>query len=209
MNLYQKLNVPELMLIQEEILKYIDKNVNITEKEMEDAKNFAYGSFCRSVPTIDEFPTLKNWLMPRLKMPLQYLNLMFIPPETKFQIHQDGAGDITQKVIINVPIKNYNEATTHWFNHDDVTEDDTFTIYCANNKPPLFGYHISFVKNDVELTPIASVTADNITLMRGDVYHGVTNNSDKIRIVLIIRAGPDEGKINFDFDDLLDFQDLL
>jgi len=209
MRYYQKLQVKELSEIQKEVLNFIDKNIEITNSEIHEAQTTSHGSFCRPLPNIEDFPVLKNWLMPRLKMPLQYINILFIPPETKFQIHLDGDDDISQKVVINVPIRNYEHATTHWFDHEDIKKDDVFKVFCENSKPPLYGYNISFVKDNVSLNPIASVTADNITLMRGDTYHGVTNNSTEIRIVLIIRAGLDEGITNFEFEDLLDFEDLI
>jgi hypothetical protein len=209
MRYYQKLQVEELPEIQKEVLDYIDKNIEITSSEIQQALTTSHGSFCRPILNIEDFPVLKNWLMPRLKMPLQYINILFIPPETKFQIHLDGDDDISQKIVINVPIKNYEHATTHWFDRADIKDDNVFKIIQKNNKPPLYGYTISMVKDDSLLNPIASVTADNVTLMRGDTYHGVTNNSKEIRTVLIIRAGLDEGITNFEFEDLLDFEDLI
>lgn len=209
MKYYQKLQVKELPEIQKEVLDFIDNNIEITDSEIDMAKNSSHGSFCRALPKIEDFPTLNNWLMPRLKMPLQYVNILFIPPETKFQIHLDGDNDISQKVVINVPIKNYEHATTHWFDHEDIKKDDVFKVFCKNDKPPLYGYNISFVNDDVSINPIASVTADTVTLMRGDTYHGVTNNSTEMRIVLIIRAGLDEGLTNFEFEELLEFKDLI
>ena len=209
MKYYQKLQVKELPEIQKEILDFIDNNIEITDSEIHHARTTSHGSFSRPLPNIEDFPVLKNWLMPRLKMPLQYINILGIPPETKFGIHLDGDKDISQKVVINVPIKNYEHATTHWFDHEDIKEDDVFKVFCKNSKPPLYGYSISFVKDNVSINPIASVKADTVTLMRGDTYHGVTNDSKETRIVLIIRAGLDEGFTNFEFEELLEFKDLI
>ena len=197
--MYQKLNVAELGQIQKEVLEYIENNIKIEVG--------AKSEYCRTIK-IEDFPTLHNFLSPRLKLPLQYTNILFVPPESEFTPHLDGSGDLIQNVVITVPIKHYENTVTSWYDFKDVAEDDTYLKHCGNNMPPFFEYDISFFNDGVTKEPMEKTTVDKISLLRADWYHGVENLTDETRIVLVLRCGETSDK-SLQFTDYMEFQDLI
>jgi hypothetical protein len=202
MKMYQKLNVPELPLIQKELLEYINRYPDDVFDES------ATSEYCHSVG-IKDFPILSGFLLPRLKLPLQYINILIVPPVSNFNIHLDGNNELHQKVVITIPIKNYEESVTHWYDHKDIKEEYIWSKFCANDKPPYNGYTINFIKEEIVLQPIASTTVDKVTLMRADWYHGVENSMNENRIVIVIRCGDTMMDKNVSFEDLMEFRDLI
>lgn len=198
--LYQKLNVPNLKELQEEVLDYIKKNnVPLDNSPQE-------GGYSYSV-SLDDFPKYKSFLLSRLNTTVEYLNLVFLPGHEYFPTHIDGDRKIHNQVVINFPVSNYDDAVLYYYNNDDVSPEDEIISFCKNDKPPYGGYSISRVRPGLKLIPIDQFTCDNITLMRSDVYHDVTNHGPNLRIMVVTRCK--EWKEFHEFSDIINYEDLI
>lgn len=209
MDFYQKINIPTLAAIQTETLEYFDKNPDLIN-HTSDSDYFVH------VP-LDQFPVLQEFLTARVKTRINETSINFVPPHKSTRRHIDGLrkdeGDvyknktlavvkghpnasdydidpallpIANQFVLIIPIANVNESINHWYVNTDVADDDEIVHQHTREQYP-YQFYISFVKDDVKLTPVKSTTLDRAAFIKSDVYHNVENRSDEWRMVFVIR----------------------
>jgi len=213
---YQKINVPELNLIQDEALEYIKKHYPelLTDGVSTD------GYFILS---IEDFPILKSFLDPRITTYIEEIGLVCVAPEKEMVIHLDGVRkdegnkyiDQVKETIRNhpdferlnlepklnklpipfcvqfammVPLLNYEDTINYWYNNDDITDDDE-VIWQATREVYPYTFFASYLKPNVVLNPIASTNIDCITFIKTDIFHNVYNRGSKTRMAFTIKFG--------------------
>lgn len=224
MDLYQKLNVPELKGIQQEILDYIDQHPEII-------KNINRVYFADIL--FKEFPILNSFLSPRLKTHIYQTSICFTPPYCDSDIHIDGLradkkwhhvvySSSTLKLIkkhteffpegtdfnkllpsaqyvMVIPIKDYEGSITQWYETDVPDIDETI----VNNVKPSYPYnfHLSLLKKEAGV-PIGNTCIDHVTFIKSNLYHAIVNQQSKTRIAVIVRfiEYHEYGSVNEMFD---------
>jgi len=209
MELYQKLNVPELPGIQQEILEYIDLHPEI----LKDVNRVYFSDI-----SFKEFPILNSFLVPRLKTPIYQTSITFAPPFCDPLIHIDGlrADKSWHNVLYNsttlqlvkqhtdffpegtdfskflpaaqyamvIPIKDFDKSITQWY-ETDVADDDEIIVNNVKSSYP-YNFHLSFLKKEAGI-PIGHTCIDRITFIRSNLYHAIVNQQENPRIAVVVR----------------------
>ena len=212
MELYQKLNVPELPGIQQEILEYIDLYPEILK--VKDVNEVYFSDIL-----FKEFPILNSFLVPRLKTPIYQTSITFAPPFCAPLIHIDGlrADKSWHNVLYNnttlplvkqhtdffpegtdfskmlpsaqytmvIPIKDFEKSITQWY-ETDVTDDNEIIVNLIKSSYP-YNFHLLFLKKEASI-PIGHTCIDHITFIRSNLYHAIVNQQSKTRIAVVVRC---------------------
>jgi len=206
--LYQKLNVPNLKDIQEEVLTYIVEN-NVVQSDAE-KEYFVQMDYSK-------FPKLYEFVFSRTLTTVVETSSCFLPGNKKLLRHIDGLKKDNGKIpagamlanqwVMIIPIANTEETINYWFKNEDVTDEDEIVVNRIRPEPP-YDFYVSFVKPEVELEPIGSTVIDKVTFIKSDIYHTVINNSNDTRMVFIVRFK--EAKKQYDNpEEIFNYQDLI
>lgn len=206
--LYQKIKVPELEQIQQEVLRYIDDNAIVNPDAEEEY--FVQMDYSK-------FPILYNFIFSRCLTKVIETSSCFLPGHKSLMTHIDGLkkdnGNVpSDRMIANqwvmiIPIANTEKTINYWFNNNDVADEDEIIVNRIRPEPP-YNFYVSFANPELKLTPIGSTTIDEITLIKSDIYHTSVNNSDATRMVFIVRLH-EEKKIYETPEELFNYKDLL
>lgn len=206
--LYQKLNVPNLKDIQEEVLAYIMAN-NVVRPEAEE-EYFIQMDYSK-------FPNLYKFVFSRTLTEVVETSSCFLPGNTRLKTHIDGLKKNNGKVpedsmlanqwVMIIPIANTEETINYWFKNEDVSDEDERIVNRVRPEPP-YDFYVSFAKNQLDLNPIGSTVIDKITFIKSNIYHTVVNNSHDTRMVFIVRFK--ESKKWYDNpEEMFDYRDLI
>jgi hypothetical protein len=211
---YQKLNVPDLELIQNEALEYI--KTHRPELLGDDVVTDEY-----FILSIEDFPILKSFLDPRVITHIEEIGLVCVPPKTEMVIHLDGIRkdpdrkffNQLKETIINhpdskslnlkeeldklptplcvqfammVPILNYENTINYWYNNDDVS-DDSEVVWKADRNTYPYSFFLTYLKPNILLNPIDSTNINCITFIKTDIFHNVYNRGSKTRMAFTIK----------------------
>lgn len=206
--LYQKLEVPNLKEIQEEVLNYIKNNsVERTDAEEEYFVQMDYS----------KFPKLHEFVFSRTLTNVVETSSCFLPGNKSLMTHIDGLKKNNGKVpedrmlanqwVMIIPIANTEETTNYWFKNEDVADEDEIIVNRVRPEPP-YNFYVSFAKPELKLEPIGSTVIDKVTLIKSDIYHTVTNNGPNTRMVFIVRF-KEEKKQYASPEELFNYKDLI
>ena len=165
--LYKKINIENFTEIQEELYKFLEQYFDGIDKEI-----------CTVIP-VDELdaPLLKQFFVDNNLHPDMY-SVFFRMPGRTIPIHLDGDPEFSRFLALNLPIANYKNTYMHWYN---ISEDELKDATYQGNL---------FRGTDAVLTPIDTLELDSPYLLRVDVPHNVTNNTNSIRVLLSVRFDP-------------------
>jgi hypothetical protein len=207
-DLFQKLNIPNLDIIQKEALDFFDKNPHLIRHE-------STKDYFVHVP-LNEFPILKKFLENRSKLEINETSVYFIPPHSKSEIHIDGLKKdngkvpegmmISHQYVLIVPIANYERTTSYWYNNEDVDDSDESIRNHIREQFP-YNFYVSFVKNGVKLEPIGSTQISTATFIKSNIYHQVDNEGDNTRMAFVIRFKELEYYESLDY--VIEYRDLI
>jgi hypothetical protein len=230
---YQKLNVPNFELIQNEALEHLKKYYpELLEDGVETDGYF--------ILSIEDFPILKSFLNSRVTTYIEEIGLVCVPPKYEMVIHLDGITkdpdrkfyNQVKETIINhpefenqnlkikldklpipfcvqysmmIPIINYEDTVSYWYNNDDVRDNDE-EIKSAIRETYPYSFFASYLKPGVVLNPISSTNIDRITFIKTDIFHNVVNKGNKTRMAFTIKFGYQ----NYNsLEEMFKYQDLL
>jgi len=228
--LYQKLNVPMLDLIQQEALDYIQHHSEIRTENLVEEEYFNL--------SIDNFPILKSFLVPRVNTRITEIGLVAVPPGFETTKHIDGlrkdednkfynriketvinhpdfdkldisvdiVPPIATQYVMMVPIVNYEQTISHWYDNNDVSDDNEIIRNFTRELYP-YSFFISFVKPEAILTPVGSTNIDCITFIKTSIFHNVINQGSKTRLAFAIRFA--ENRYYESLEEIFKHQDLL
>ena len=171
-HLYQFVNIPNLEIIQEELLNCIQHDY----KSKTTPHAFTYSVKYMATTC----PTLMNWLVPRSKMSIRLLRFYVTPPRQNLGIHIDGGSNGHPSVPfgLNIPIIGVDNTYQIFY---DCPEDNIF-----GNRP--MGYNESLHPKDLNsLTPIDRVEITTPCFTNNSVMHNVENNTDNYRVMFVVR----------------------
>jgi hypothetical protein len=206
--LYQKLNVPNLKDIQEEVLTYIMAN-NVVRPQADD-EYFVQMDYSK-------FPKLHEFVFSRTLTNVVETSSCFLPGHKKLMTHIDGLKKNNGKVpadsmlanqwVMIIPIANTEQTISYWFKNEDVADEDEIIVNRVRPEPP-YNFYVSFAKSELELQPIGSTVIDQVTFIKSDIYHTVVNNSPDTRMVFIVRF-KEEKKRYTNPEEIFDYKDLI
>jgi hypothetical protein len=170
-HLYQFVNIPNLEIIQEELLNCIQHDYKSKTSPHAFTYNLEYiAKTC---------PTLTKWLIPRCKKSLRLLRFYVTPPRSNLSIHTDGGhGSPTVPFGLNIPV---------------IGTKDTFQIFYKCSDDNIYGsrptgYNESLHPKDItKLIPIDRVEIVTPCFTNNSVMHNVENNTDNYRIMFVVR----------------------
>lgn len=170
--LYKPLNIPNLKIIQTELLNCI----------AHDYKSKGIHAFTYTVPYMEEkCPTLMAWLVPRSKLPLRLLRFYVTPPKSKLSIHIDGGGNFPVVPFgFNIPVTGCENTHMVWYN---CTEDNMTPVHPAGYLGATYPKEYSKLS---ELDRI-EIAGSRPYLTNNSVMHGVINNTDEFRVMFTVR----------------------
>jgi hypothetical protein len=165
--LYKKIKIDNFTEIQEELYKFLEQYYNGIDKEI-----------CTVIPTEDLDTPILNKFFKENNLHPDMCAVFCRMPGATIPIHLDGDAEFPRFLALNIPIANYKNTYMHWYNIPE--EELTDATYQGN----------LFRGTSDALTPIDTLELDAPYLLRVDVPHNVTNNTDKIRLLLSIRFNP-------------------
>jgi hypothetical protein len=182
--------IPDLELIQTELLAAIDHDYKANEKP----HAFSY----YDPYMMDRCPFFMSWLRPRLKMPVRMYRYYITPPKSKLAVHIDGVNP-TVPFAVNIPLA----GTKNTFHSYYETTADNITYktgpgYLGAAQP----IDYSKLKKIVDLEIVTPHITNN------SVLHGVTNDTDQHRVMFTIRWIVDS-KIARTVQECMEISDLL
>lgn len=203
--LYQKLNVDNLTEIQQEVLNYFKENQHLLRVNYKD-EYFVQMD-------INNLPILKEFLTSRNVSEIVETSTCFLPGKTNLKIHIDGLKKDNGKVppgrmianrnVLVIPIENTEETVNYWYKNEDVSDDEERIVNRIRPVAP-YDFYVSFSMKNLE--PIGSTVIDKPTFIKSDIYHNVHNNTDKTRLVFIVRFYEEE---QYTLDDIFKYRDLV
>ena len=206
--LYQKLNVPNLKEMQEEVLAYI--NANSVIRPDADDEYFVQMNY-------SNFPKIYDFVFSRTRTQVVETSSCFLPGNKKLMTHIDGLKKNNGKVpedsmlanqwVMIIPIANTEETISYWFRNEDVSDEDEIIVNRVRPEPP-YNFYVSFAKPELELEPIETTVIDKITFIKSNIYHTVVNNSSNTRMVFIVRF-KEEKKWYDSPEEIFDYKDLI
>ena len=207
--LYQKLNVPNFKEIQTEAIEYL-KNHPSTIKEGIITDTFSHIPL-DDFPILKSFiiPRIKTKVQetsfaivpPNFetgkhidglkkdegrKLYNQVREVVINHPEFPSLNLDVTALPIANQFVMIIPILNYQDTTSYWYNNDDVADSDEVIQRFARKEYP-YNWFLSFVKPEVVVKPIESTQIDCVTFIRSNLFHNVINRGSKQRIAFVIR----------------------
>lgn len=206
--LYQKIDVPNLKEIQEEVLGYIKEN-SVIRLDAED-EYFVQMDYSK-------FPKLHEFVFSRTLTSVVETSSCFLPGHKRLMTHIDGLKKNNGKVpedsmlanqwVMIIPIANTDETTSYWFRNEDVADDDEIIVNRVRPEPP-YNFYVSFAKPELNLEPIDSTVIDKVTLIKSNIYHTVVNNGPNTRMVFIVRF-KEAKKVYETPEEIFDYKDLI
>ena len=205
---YQKLNVPNLREIQEEVLKYIISN----SVERDDAEDEYFVQMDYS-----KFPKLYEFVFSRVLTSVVETSSCFLPGNKSLMTHIDGLKKNNGKVpedrmlanqwVMVIPIANTEQTISYWYKNEDVADEDEIIVNRVRPEPP-YNFYVSFAKPELNLQPIDSTVIDKITFIKSDIYHTVVNCGPNTRMVFIVRF-KEAKKIYSSPEEIFNYKDLI
>lgn len=111
--------------------------------------------------------------------------IFITPPNDVLDVHIDGDNNYPKHTAINWPLANCEQSTMTWYNILDLNN------FFYPDRSQFYGSsRIKFYNAD-NCQALESVTIDQPYLVRIDVPHGITNHSDKPRMMLSFRFKPE------------------
>ena len=207
-DLFQKINIPNLKIIQEETLEFFDKNPHLIRRD-------AIEDYFVHVP-FEKFPVLKKILESRAKIEINETSVYFVPPHSKSKIHIDGLKKDNGKIpkgmmmahqyVLIIPIANYDQTINYWYDNQDVKDNDERIHNHIREQFP-YNFYVSFVKDNIEPIPIGSTKIDTATFIKSNIYHRVDNRGDNTRMAFVIRFKELEYYDSLDY--VIEYRDLI
>ena len=206
--LYQKLNVPNLKEMQDEVLAYITEHAVVRSDA--DDEYFVQMNFTN-------FPKIYDFVFSRSLTGVVETSSCFLPGNKRLMTHIDGLKKNNGKVpadsmlanqwVMIIPIANTENTISYWFKNEDVADEDEIIVNRVRPEPP-YNFYVSFAKPELDLQPIGSTVIDKVTFIKSDIYHTVVNNSPDTRMVFIVRFK--EAKKHYDNpEEIFNYQDLI
>jgi hypothetical protein len=198
--LYQKIIIEDYESIRLELLKLI------TEEQLNSQTNTSWT--IRSSTAIDKCPTLKNFLKNRCKKPVTLVKFYISPPGLGTGYHVDGT-ERRQPFGLTLPLMNTENTYFNWYKEDPtnfVRREFRIAPLPENFMSPLSETYIPIDISKLELLDSLEITQPTFT--RTDLMHSVTNNTDKIRGVVVLRwLSPYQDFQSI--DDVIDVSDII
>ena len=165
--IYQKIDVPNIESIVEEILKLvkpqIDQNLRFWDVE--------FNKFKSNTPTFIDYMRRNFYRMPIL---YRFYNT---PPFGKLGPHIDNGPAARNRIGFNIPLLGTDNTEMNYYD----TPADNLEL------SPTIGFgHLpaQIIKDYSKLVLLDSVVIDKPTLLRTDAIHEVINNKDSYRLVM-------------------------
>ena len=206
--LYQKLNVPNLKDIQQEVLTYIMAN-NVVRPDADD-EYFVQMDYSK-------FPKLHEFVFSRTLTNVVETSSCFLTGNKKIMTHIDGLKKNNGKVpkdymlanqwVMIIPIANTEKTISYWFKNEDVADEDEIIVNRVRPEPP-YDFYVSFAKPELTLEPIDNTVIDKVTFIKSNIYHTVVNNSSDTRMVFIVRF-KEEKKLYDSPEEIFNYKDLI
>ena len=211
--LFQKINIPDLKSIQQEVLDYLAQN-----PELENCDDNLDEHFLR-FPLL---PKLRSFLLSKAKIeviPEQVVHVVF--PYKKSKIHVDGLKKplgkkmpwvtnhalIAHQYVLIIPVQHTEISLNYWYRNEDVADDQEFIHHHLREYYP-YDLHLSFLKDGIDLKPIGSTSIDKPTFVKSNIYHQVDNSKNsEVRKVIVIRFKEMESYDHL--DRVFDYRDLI
>ena len=206
--LYQKIDVPNLKEIQEEVLNYIKEN-SVIRLDAED-EYFIQMDYSK-------FPKLHEFVFSRTLTSVVETSSCFLPGHKRLMTHIDGLKKNNGKVpkdsmlanqwVMIIPIANTEQTTSYWYDNNDVSDEDERIVNRVRPEPP-YDFYVSFAKNQLDLKPIGTTVIDKVTFIKSNIYHTVVNSGPDTRMVFIVRF-KEEKKWYDTPEEIFNYTDLI
>lgn len=207
MKYYLKLNIDCLIEIQNEILDYFVRNPDKYVPIDADSEHVVR-------PSLNEFPILSNFILPRVKTKITDFAISFLPGNSKMPIHIDGSKKpmtdstmphTTQYVLI-IPISDCNDTINYWYDNEDVT-DEMETITLVDIPIPPYQFHRSSIDFGKEPEASETVCIDSPVVINATVFHTAINYGTKPRLTIRFRI--QEERWYEHYNEVFECMDLL
>ena len=204
---FLKLNVPNLLEMQKEVLDYLKKHPDLIIKD---------GGEQHVHISLSDFPIINSFLSPRAKNKINETSIGVVPPMHSTTIHMDGLREdpdhfyrnqIEQTVrnhpdrsyddidwekipyanqyVLIIPVSNYENSMNYWYEVTNTKDKEIVHNYERKQFP--YKFWLNFYTDPSTAIPIEQVLIDKPTFIKSDVYHNVKNNGTANRLALIIR----------------------
>jgi len=204
---FLKLNVPNLLEMQAEVLDYLKNHPEHDKSGILDRETWT------RLPN-ECFPTIFSFVSNRSKNRIYEIAVRTVPPGFTTDIHVDGVkkdpdlfytNQIKQSIqnqpdrsfddinwdnypynsqyVLIIPISNYENTINYWY--DPTNDSDKEITHYYERKEFPFKFFINFYKGSDG--PIKEIIIDKPTFIKSNIYHNVKNYGTKTRIVVTVR----------------------
>lgn len=206
---FLKLNIPNLPVMQKEVLDYLKNHSEYEFLEDVTQERFAQVS-------LSNFPTICSFFSPRAKNIIYETALRTVPPNFSSTIHSDGVIEdpdhfyrnqlektvlehpdkswhslnwekipSANQFVLVIPISNYENSMNYWYDASDKVGKEVTHYYERNEFP--YKFWLNFYTEADNSIPIEEVLIDRPTFIKADMYHNVKNYGTATRLVLTMR----------------------
>jgi hypothetical protein len=188
--LYIPFEIPNLELVQKELLEAIEHDYKVAVKP----HAFVYVESYMQ----EKCPTFMSWLKPKLKQPVRIYRYYVTPPYQKLPIHIDGAS-ITVPFGLNIPVTGCkNTMHTYYKTPKSNLSYVGGAGYLARCEP----------KDYTKLEKVVDLEIDRPYVTNNEEFHSVTNDTDGYRIMFTVRWAVHPTKFRTVYD-VMDTTELM
>ena len=168
--LYQKIEVPNVEIIREEILTLVEPQISQNLRFWDLPLLNCY----KATPTFYHYVS-NNFC--RLPLLFRFYNT---PPFGGLVPHIDNTDLSKNKIALNIPLSGTKNTTMDYYT---TVEDNLYLTY-TEGKSYL---PVRVIKDESQLTVVDSLELDTPALVRTDTIHGVKNNNDTYRLIVSLK----------------------
>ena len=170
MQLYKKVLIPNLPIIQEKLLSAIPVDISKLKENWAVVINQS---------TIDSIPELREFINDN-NLEFDIGRFFITLPNNDIVIHIDGNDQNPKHLAINIPVLGCKNTSMNWW--DELGEGGVFST-------EKYGSNVEFFKSASK--KIASLELTQPYMVRVDVPHNVSNPTSMHRIILSLRFKPE------------------
>ena len=197
--LFQKIKIKNFNTIQKELIDLIPvEKLNLKGSEVES------WIIDQSI-LLSACPELNNFLAPRLRKSISQVKFYVSPVGAGTKYHTDGT-HLRQPFGLSLPLQNTKNTYLNWYKEDS----DNFRVRRLNEEPLYnsFLHTIQEIYTPVDANKLELVGSHEIldpAFTRSDLMHNVVNNSDSVRIIVVLRWP----RIHAEIEDVFDTTEIL